>query len=601
MRAAVAPAERAASRARSSARWLDAAGAALVVAAVAWTVVAGVVSGGAPGPIMVMFLLTGAIVLACRWVPVERRWMIPAAIVAVSFLMVPLWLRGTITGSERPFGYANANGAFFIQAVVAAVLLGSFHRAPWAKFGAVAGVAMFGAAAVFSSMAAAATLVLVLGAAAAASRPRLVAAAGAVLLIGVLATTVVIADREAESGAVDPSVQRALSGRRVDLWSEALTLMRTHPGFGVGPGRFSQESPTAMTDEDALWTHHEFLQLGAELGVAGFVLLLLMFLWGLARLWVVPGPGAAVVAAGLVALGIQSSVDYVLRFPAVPLAAAALLGVAAADGRRRPGPRSTQAPFLRRAAKAAVLPMGVATRRRPGDVVVLLYHRVGDGRHEIELSASAFDLQLAELAARERVLTLDEVINDGGGGGIAVTFDDGYRDFHERALPLLVKHRVPAVLYLASGLVAGETAAPNGDAITWTQLQEAASTGLVTIGAHTHSHIDLSRADERLAEEEMRRSQELIEDRVGVPCRHFAYPFAVGSSGADRVARRLFDSAALDAWRTNRRGRIDPHRLGRVPVLRSDGQVFFRAKVRGLLDGEALAYRVLGRGPWRRI
>ena len=40
---------------------------------------------------------------------------------------------------------------------------------------------------------------------------------------------------------------------------------------------------------------------------------------------------------------------------------------------------------------------------------------------------------------------------------MVVTFDDGYRDFHDAALPLLVKHRVPAVLYLATGLVA------NGD------------------------------------------------------------------------------------------------------------------------------------------
>ncbi len=97
----------------------------------------------------------------------------------------------------------------------------------------------------------------------------------------------------------------------------------------------------------------------------------------------------------------------------------------------------------------------------------------------------------------------------------------------------------------------------------------------------------------------MRRSKELIEDRLGVPCRHFAYPYAVGSACADRAARRLFDSAALEAWRTNRLGRLDPHRLGRTPVLRSDGHAFFRAKVRGLLDAEALLYRSFGRGPWR--
>jgi hypothetical protein len=98
----------------------------------------------------------------------------------------------------------------------------------------------------------------------------------------------------------------------------------------------------------------------------------------------------------------------------------------------------------------------------------------------------------------------------------------------------------------------------------------------------------------------MTRSRDLIEDRLGVACRHFAYPWAVGSPVADRLARELFDSAALDAWRTNRAGSTDPWRLGRTPLLASDGLAFFKAKLQGRLDGEALAYRLLGRGPWRR-
>jgi peptidoglycan/xylan/chitin deacetylase (PgdA/CDA1 family) len=180
---------------------------------------------------------------------------------------------------------------------------------------------------------------------------------------------------------------------------------------------------------------------------------------------------------------------------------------------------------------------------------------------------------------------------------VVVTFDDGSADFHQHVLPILAEHRLPALLYLATGAV---TDAPRDEAITWSQLGEAVATGLVEVGAHTHGHTDLSRASYAEAEEEMRRCKDLIEDRLGVACRHFAYPWAVGSPEADRAARDLFRTAALSAWRTNRRGRTDLHRLGRTPVLRSDGPRFFRAKVRGMLDGEALAYRVLRRGPWGR-
>jgi peptidoglycan/xylan/chitin deacetylase (PgdA/CDA1 family) len=261
----------------------------------------------------------------------------------------------------------------------------------------------------------------------------------------------------------------------------------------------------------------------------------------------------------------------------------------------------TGSSLARKAVKAAVLPGGIITRRRPGDVVVLLYHRVGGGGGEIDLPAPVFERQLATLAADDRVLTLDQAVAGDPEGGVVVSVDDGYRDFSETVLPLLVRHRVPAVLYLATGLVAGEGDGPDDpDALTWSQLAEAVATGLVTVGSHTHDHVDLCSVPEPVCRDELVRSKELIEDRLGVACRHFAYPWAVGSPTADRLVRELFDSAALDAWRTNRAGATDPWRLGRTPMLASDGLAFFKAKTQGRLDGEALAYRLLGRGPWRR-
>jgi peptidoglycan/xylan/chitin deacetylase (PgdA/CDA1 family) len=254
--------------------------------------------------------------------------------------------------------------------------------------------------------------------------------------------------------------------------------------------------------------------------------------------------------------------------------------------------------IIRKASKAAVLPLGLRSGRGPDDVVILLYHRIGDGEREIDIPSAAFERHLASLVGRDRARSLDDVLRPDG-GGVVVTFDDGFRDFHDHALPLLVRHRVPALLYLATGFVQNGRTPTSPPALSWSQLEEAVGTGLVTVGSHTHSHTSLAGATERLAEDEMRRSKELIEDRLGVACRHFAYPWNVGSEPADRAARRLFDTVAWDAWRTNRRDHIDRHRLGRTPVLRNDGSLFFRAKVRGRLDGERHVYRALRRGPWR--
>lgn len=254
--------------------------------------------------------------------------------------------------------------------------------------------------------------------------------------------------------------------------------------------------------------------------------------------------------------------------------------------------------LARSAAKFAALPLGIARPRRPDDVVILLYHKVGVGDREIDLPAYQFERQMQRLAETEVLLTLDEATKPGAPGGVVVTIDDGYRDFHDVVLPVLVRYGIPLTLYLATSLVANGTR-PGTDSLTWGQLREAVGTGLVTVGAHTHSHADLSVASEVEAESEMRRSKELIEDHLGVACRHFSYPWSLCSPPADRMARRMFDSAAL-AWMTNHRRRMDLHALGRTPVLRGDGSLFFNAKLAGLLDGEALVYRLLRRGPWRR-
>jgi peptidoglycan/xylan/chitin deacetylase (PgdA/CDA1 family) len=278
--------------------------------------------------------------------------------------------------------------------------------------------------------------------------------------------------------------------------------------------------------------------------------------------------------------------------------------------------RAGVATLARKAAKAAVLPIGIRAPQ-PGDLTILLYHRVwrhaGPTTREVDVAAAAFDRQMASLGRTGGALSIDDAlapllapVRDGalGEGPVAggkdmrtvVTFDDGFGDFVEVALPSLVDHQVPATLYLTTGLVNGRDSDARAR-LSWADLADAVETGLVTIGAHTHTHPDLSRSSEPEAREEMQRSKDLIEDRLGVECRHFAYPYSKSSPAAERVARELFDSGAL-AWGTNRAGRVDLHRLARVPVLRSDGALFFRAKVRGRLDGEALVYRALRRGPW---
>jgi len=93
--------------------------------------------------------------------------------------------------------------------------------------------------------------------------------------------------------------------------------------------------------------------------------------------------------------------------------------------------------------------------------VILYYHRVAAPRlnpWRTAVSPQAFERQLDFLAAETRVLPLAELVAAYRRGSIperavAITFDDGYVDNLEQALPRLRSRGLPATFYVATGLL----------------------------------------------------------------------------------------------------------------------------------------------------
>lgn len=244
-----------------------------------------------------------------------------------------------------------------------------------------------------------------------------------------------------------------------------------------------------------------------------------------------------------------------------------------------------------------------AVRPGPAGLVILIYHRIG-GRTAsgVDLPTARFDEQVAELAAANRLVTLDDGLERLRTGEVAdrpvvLTFDDGTADWVEEALPVLVRHRAPATFYVATDFVERQVPFP-GDAlpVSWIGLAELVASGLATIGSHTHTHALLDRADGPATAGELARSIDLIGDHLGVACEHFAYPKALlGSPAAEGEVRTRFRSATIAGSRANPAG-ADPHRLHRTPIQVADGMRWFRRKADGGMRLEDAARQVLNRG-----
>jgi len=149
------------------------------------------------------------------------------------------------------------------------------------------------------------------------------------------------------AGAVDGGPAEALAGpltpHRIALWHEALDLAETHPGLGTGPGGFAESSATAATAPLPDGRPHSApLQLAAEQGVVGVLLLAVTFAWLLHALWRSPRPTPVVLTAGaaLTALAALALVGNVLSFTTVSVGAGLLAGIATA----RPLPEEARGP-----------------------------------------------------------------------------------------------------------------------------------------------------------------------------------------------------------------------------------------------------------------
>ena len=98
-----------------------------------------------------------------------------------------------------------------------------------------------------------------------------------------------------------------------------------------------------------------------------------------------------------------------------------------------------------------------------GRLSILIYHRVLPQRDRLfpsEVDAATFNMQMAALSQYFNVLPLGEAVQRLRSQTLparaaCVTFDDGYADNHDVALPILKRHNLSATFFIATGFLDG--------------------------------------------------------------------------------------------------------------------------------------------------
>lgn len=177
------------------------------------------------------------------------------------------------------------------------------------------------------------------------------------------------------------------------------------------------------------------------------------------------------------------------------------------------------------------IPDGV---QRSANVPILMYHYISDpppgaDRYRIDLSTSPsdFEAQLAWLAEQGyQTITLDNLYNYLVAGyalpekPIILTFDDGYVDAYENALPLLLKYGFVGSFFVLTGPAdrGGE-----GQYLTWDKIITMSQAGM-DIQLHSREHYDLRNRSHDFLIFQILGGKQSIEAHTQKPVHWFAYP-----------------------------------------------------------------------------
>lgn len=216
-------------------------------------------------------------------------------------------------------------------------------------------------------------------------------------------------------------------------------------------------------------------------------------------------------------------------------------------------------------------------------VPILMYHSISDTatRHyrPYAIDPGRFREQMQAIAAGGfRTFTVAEFVSMLADPSaelpercVLITFDDGFDDVHRVALPILAGLGLRATAFLVTERI-GDTSRwleAQGEGgrrlMAWPEIRDLVRGGF-EVGSHSHSHRQLDTLTVGQAEEEIRRSREVLEEGLGSRVTSFAYPHGYHTRRIAELIRANGYTAGCAVKHAFSHRADDPLALGRVAV-----------------------------------
>ncbi|WP_411676593.1 polysaccharide deacetylase family protein [Caproicibacter sp.] len=215
-------------------------------------------------------------------------------------------------------------------------------------------------------------------------------------------------------------------------------------------------------------------------------------------------------------------------------------------------------------------PPSMATNREPEQLPIILYHMISPQNHQYGITPRELESDLIYLSKNNySTITMTQLIDFVSAGKslppnpIILSFDDGYLDNYVYAFPLLKKYHAKMVFSIIGKSTDDFTEHPSDNLnyahVTWNQLNEMISSGLVEVQNHTY-HLHETSGDrigcmqksreslsdyERVLTGDVCRLQNEVREKTGFTPNTFVYPYGKSSKNTDAILKKIGFQATL--------------------------------------------------------
>ncbi len=155
---------------------------------------------------------------------------------------------------------------------------------------------------------------------------------------------------------------------------------------------------------------------------------------------------------------------------------------------------------------------------------------------------------------------------------LVLSFDDGYEDFYSTIFPILKKYNFKATLFVSYNYVGRK------GFVTFPQMAEMIASGRVEIGSHTIDHLFLTAVPRSIARTQIFNSKNLLEKKLGVPIKTFAYPYGAFDKTLAKMVQEAGYKAAVSVINGDLQSEENLYYLSRISA-----QTFIRQNILILL------------------